>query len=920
MIRDRDAGVIQDRHEIDQSRTIVDSRTLYKKMWDGLQAPTIPFVWAVIAAIITLLWPGFIPFGLLIQIILWYAVVSKPDVLPIHLPMEANKKDLNDEKPGGSGHYKARGSFFMGNIRTRGSLKWSEVWISFKSLTQHFLIFGTTGAGKTESIVSYISNFLSVGSGVAFQDAKAAPKAMLQIATFCRIFGRDDDFRVTNYITGGSSKKRDPAERISNDAAIFARGSAESSTQLLVSLLPKSEGDNKIFSERAISLVSSLLPALTDLRDIGKLQIDPGIIRDYMAFKMFATLFRNNNISKKSRDALKGFLESLPGYDENVDIGDQKEEVTRQFGFSQAYFTRSLASLSDTYGHIYMVGLGEIDYQDAVLNGRILMTLLPSMEKSGEELSSLGKIVLTATRNGMVVGLGTVFEGSVDDVVHNLPTNSDIPYGIMNDENAYMLVEGQEMINAQARGLGFSVMTGTQDAPGMLENISRTTKQIMANSAIKQIMYLDDKETTDLAVEFSGEANVMVRDNYEREGDLGDFFAGSGARVEKRHRLTSTAIKAQGLGQAFIMYQGKTHAVQVYNHGINEKGSDPLTRYVDSWYSVRMAKIAIPTVEELLELNNLSPSREYQDLLVMIRDDSRKMLASMNLYFHSMLVIERLAKQTLSDNDKERMFDKGVIESVYGARDLLEADYNESELVGLLRRVVDADLDSKKSVAELFISLLRDNESPSFIEQKQQALNKRLAKETNITMPDMSGSLLYDETEGDIYMGDDDSEEETDSGNTGGTGSLSSKPSPKEEVDPLNAYLGMEITGDGNDEMPESYQEDYNHYFDGEIPDEMPAEESEYSRSEALTPIAEITRNALALMPWFGSVNEVDEARAAMVQTELFMTNSADESKALSAVNDGFEMIASAFTYPKTKMPNAENVNLDSLLSNLKSD
>jgi hypothetical protein len=516
------------------------------------------------------------------------------------------------------------------------------------------------------------------------------------------------------------------------------------------------------------------------------------------------------------------------------------------------------------------------------------------MEKSGEELSSLGKIVLTATRNGMVVGLGTVFEGSVDDVVHNLPTNSDIPYGIMNDENAYMLVEGQEMINAQARGLGFSVMTGTQDAPGMLENISRTTKQIMANSAIKQIMYLDDKETMDLAVEFSGEANVMVRDNYEREGDLGDFFAGPGARVEKRHRLTSTAIKAQGLGQAFIMYQGKTHAVQVYNHGINEKGSDPLTRYVDSWYSVRMAKIAIPTVEELLELNNLSPSREYQDLLVMIRDDSRKMLASMNLYFHSMLVIERLAKQTLSDNDKERMFDQGVIESVYGARDLLEADYNESELVGLLRRVVDADLDSKKSVAELFISLLRDNESPSFIEQKQQALNKRLAKETNITMPD--------------------------SGNTGGTGSLSSKPSPKEEVDPLNAYLGMEITGDGNDEMPESYQEDYNHYFDGEIPDEMPAEESEYSRSEALTPIAEITRNALALMPWFGSVNEVDEARAAMVQTELFMTNSADESKALSAVNDGFEMIASAFTYPKTKMPNAENVNLDSLLSNLKND
>src|SRR5690606_31976738 len=136
-----------------------------------------------------------------------------------------------------------------------------------------------------------------------------------------------------------------------------------------------------------------------------------------------------------------------------------------------------------------------------------------------------------------------VFEGSAEDVVHNLPTNSEIPYGVMNDENAYMLVEGQEMINAQARGLGFGVLTGTQDAPGMLENISKTTKQIMANSAFKQIMYLDDKETTELAVEFSGEATVMVRNSYERDGDLGNYYAGKSASVEKRYRLSATAVK-----------------------------------------------------------------------------------------------------------------------------------------------------------------------------------------------------------------------------------------------------------------------------------------------------------------------------------------------------------------------------------------
>ena len=904
MIRDRDAGVIQDRHEIDQSRSIVDPRTAYKKLWDALQLPFIPLVWAVIAALITVFWSGFIPFGILVQFILWYAVVSKPDVLPIHLPMEANKIDKNDEKPAGSGHYKARGSFFLGNIRTAGSLRMSEVWVSFKSLTQHFLMFGTTGAGKTESIVSYISNYLSVGSGVAFQDAKAAPKAMLQIATFCRIFGRDDDFRVTNYITGGSSEKRDPAERISNDSAIFARGSAETSTQLLVSLLPASEGDNKIFSERAISLVSALLPALTDLRDLGKIQIDPGTVRENMAFPAFTKLFRSGDISKKSRDALKAFLESLPGYDEEKEVAEQPEEVSRQFGFSQAYFTRLLASLSDTYGHIYMVGLGEIDYQDAVLNGRILMTLLPSMEKSGEELASLGKIVLTATRNGMVVGLGTIFEGSVDDVVHNLPTNSDVPYGVINDENAYMLVEGQEMINAQARGLGFGVITGTQDVAGMLENISRTTKQIMANSAIKQIMYIDDKDTTDLAIEFSGEANVMVRDNYEREGDMGDFFAGSGARIEKRHRLTATAIKSQGLGQAFIMYQGKTHALQVYNHGINEKGSDPLKRYVDSWYSVRMAKIAIPQNDQLLALMNMSRRKEYDELLMMIRDDSRQMLSAMNMYFQSMIVINRMANHQLklkSKSDEEGISE--LFEACYGARTLLDKNENIDEFVGLSHIVASSKLKSLKGISKLFISLLADKKSPSFAKIKQNETDIAQAQATNVAMPDFDDDDLFDGVENLFADGGDAGDD------GGGVGSLAVKPSASDEFDPLDAFLGTEVKGDADD-----YSEHENSQED------IDSEREREQREENLSPIAAITKSRLALMPWFGSKTEFDDAKEAMVQAELFLSDEDDEVLASHAIDSGFDMLGEAFTYPQTKMPASADIKLDELLSGLDSN
>lgn len=874
--------IIQEHQEIQQSRVIIDPRSFWGKVWDSLQNPNLPFAWAILSGIITSLWSAFFPVAVLVFVILWLAVVTKPDVLPIHLPMDANKIDKNDPKPGGKGFYKARGSFYIGKNRTNGF----EVWASFKALTQHFLLFGTTGAGKTESIVSYIVNYLSVGSAVAFQDAKAAPKAMFQIATFCRIFGRDDDFRVTNYITGMTSAQRDPAERMSNDAAVFATGNAESNTQLLVSLMPPSGGDNKIFAERAVALVAAVMPGLTDLRDLGKLQIDPGVIRRYMSFKQYVALFRNGSIRKRSRDALQAFLESLPGYDENKDVSEQPEEVTRQFGFAQAYFTRSLSSLSDTYGHIYMVGQGEIDYQDAVLNGRMLMTLLPSLEKSGEELSNLGKIVLTATRNGMVVGLGTVFEGSAEDVVHNLPTNSEIPYGVMNDENAYMLVEGQEMINAQARGLGFGVLTGTQDAPGMLENISKTTKQIMANSAFKQIMYLDDKETTELAVEFSGEATVMVRNSYERDGDLGNYYAGKSAAVEKRYRLTATAVKKQGLGQAYLMYQGKIHEVQVFNHGISEKHSDPTRCYLSHWYPVRMAKVKIPSEETMTRLIRLSPRPEWQDLTLMLRDDARALLKEMSTYFSSMIQINKIAENYMNQGDD---FMLSLHNQVYGARDILNPHIDASS--GLMKELEDLAPKSFTDTTALFAKILQSGKS-------NQVAVQRMADEAGLD------SVLLGIYEDD-GSGSDTSDAGAGSGSGGGGGirPVTEREAAAEDqtetdgsADILTHYLNGAF-----DEPGVSDPSDVDDFITG--PATEPAQPN-VPEIEPRSAMAAAVQKNLANMPWMASAVEYTQTHENLTQAELFF-NGGDVAGAESAVSDAMDTLAKQLEYPTTTMKDA---------------
>ncbi|MDZ5605209.1 hypothetical protein SJI00_20770 [Pseudomonas sp. RP23018S] len=894
------SSIIQKSQEISLESIIVDHRSFYRRIWDSLQRPSLPFIYACLVSPLIILFPAWFLAAVLVYYILQLAVTTKPDVLPIHLPLGANKPDMNDPKPGvNRGWYMARGSFYIGFCR----VTMLEIWANFKALTQHFLIFGTTGAGKTESIVSYIVNYLSVGSGVAFQDAKAAPKAMFQIATFCRIFGRDFDMRVTNYIKSQSPESIDPASRSSNDAGIFARGTPDSNTQLLVSLMPPSGSDNKIFSERAVALVAAIMPGLNDLRNLGKLRIDPSVIRRYMGFKEFVGLCHSDYINKGSRDALVGYLSSLSGYDENKPIDKQTDEVTRQFGFAQAYFTRALASLSDTYGHIYLTGQGEIDYQDGVLNGRILMTLLPSMEKSGDELANLGKIVLTATRNGMVVGLGTVFEGSAEKVVHNLPTNSDIPYGIMNDENAYMLTEGQEMINAQARGLGFGVLTGTQDAPGMLLNIEKTTKQIMANSAFKQIMFLDDDDTTKLACELSGEATVLARGRYNLEGTLGNYYAANEVQAEKRFRLNTTAIRKQGLGQAFIMYQGNIHQTQVFNHGIEEKHSNPLMCYLKHWWPVRMAKVHIPTQNELSTLLNICPLPEWIELKEMINDESRALLREMTIYFSSAQAMAEIQSRHKADPELAA-FTASIISSEMQTSRLGDdapiALAENEELSGILGSIHAEDVQNPSDVVDLFIKLSEDRNAP-------ENMIRFAASQSGI------GDFLANNASVDLATTSRDDDNSNGSGGISGAGSSVPR-APTESVDQLlDAYF--DHSTDYAPEPPQAAKDlhlEYNHdqnFGHSEFDVFADAGPADFASREDKSEMARVVEQNLAFMPWMANVVDYTATREDLIETEAFL-NGDDLVAAQESVDTGLDLLASKMNYPETPMNDVTAPNL----------
>ena len=154
------------------------------------------------------------------------------------------------------------------------------------------------------------------------------------------------------------------------------------------------------------------LEAMSDnvfIRDNGQYSIDMSSLPDLV------------------KEPVMNYLSTLPGYNKERK-GQQVSQVFEQHGYITMQLTRVFTSLADTYGHILRTDLAEVDLKDTVLNRRILVVLLPALEKSPDELSNLGKVVIASMRSMMAAGLGDAVEGDYRDLIVSKPTNADTPF------------------------------------------------------------------------------------------------------------------------------------------------------------------------------------------------------------------------------------------------------------------------------------------------------------------------------------------------------------------------------------------------------------------------------------------------------------------------------------------------------------
>lgn len=413
---------------------------------------------------------------------------------------------------------------------------------------------------NTEALTSIATNALSWASGFIYVDGKADSSLYAKIYAMARKMGRDDDVLVINLMTGSMDVTQVHKVKMSNTMNPFSTGSADFLTQMVVSLMSESGGDNAMWKDRAISLVSGLMGALCFMRDYEGLLLNTGVIREYLNFPKLYTLYaRRDEFPDSIGKALQGYVRSLPGFQEK-NRGNQGEDTLKQHGFLEMQFTRIMGSLADTYGHIFMHELAEVDLEDVVLNRRILVVLLPSLEKSPDELRNLGNIVMAALRAMMAKTLGAKIEGDYSDVVEAKPTNSPSPFKVILDEYGYYAVKGAAVMFAQARSLGFSMIVAGQDRQALDKASKEEAGSIIANCKIKVSMALEDPtDTFDLFSKAAGETYVSQVSGFSANtgGLMVSYNDMGNASLEKRSRLTLQELKDLGPGEGVVMVGSK---------------------------------------------------------------------------------------------------------------------------------------------------------------------------------------------------------------------------------------------------------------------------------------------------------------------------------------------------------------------------
>lgn len=414
---------------------------------------------------------------------------------PLKMPPGYHGLDPRQMSLATGNSHEADGIFFLGNEIGSGR----EVWQSRADSMQHTLVLGSTGAGKTQTLLNYAANALSCGGGFIFIDGGGRHETLHEIRNLCRRFNREADFLSLNFTPLACSGL--PFSR-SHTLNPFSMGSPDSLVQLVVSLMDDYSGDGAMWTGRATSMLTGVMRALCFLRDDGQILLSLEVVRTHLRLGTLMSLTdeaRYPTMPEQMRKHIKSYLSSLPGY--HPEKGARQSQTTLdQHGYLEMIFGKILGGLADVYGHIFSDTQIDVAMSDVITNRRVLSVTLPPLQNSYDGMMDIGKVIVASMKSMISSERSSGSRGDSLDSGGNHSKRVSLPFFCIFDDCGSYLVEGISVMASQARSAGLSFVYSSQDIAAMKSGNEKEALSIISNTNTKIFMRTDEiGEATQLA-------------------------------------------------------------------------------------------------------------------------------------------------------------------------------------------------------------------------------------------------------------------------------------------------------------------------------------------------------------------------------------------------------------------------------------
>jgi hypothetical protein len=389
---------------------------------------------------------------------------------------------------------KAKSILYLGQ-----SVTGEEMWMSPDQVKTHIFLSGSTGSGKTEMINNLLANTMAWGSGALVIDGKGDIGFFAKMQLIAREAGREEDLLLLNFMKSNVMEGEAFSSHTFNPFGFLTSGEL---CQIMATMMPPAYGDGVMWRERAVVLMNTIINVLTWLRDKKKEPLTVSRIRTVLGLPEFILLCERMKAMEDAPEnivsEMKFYLTSLPGYQE-AKLTKQSQTTFDQHGYLSMQWSRPVGLLVTQYGHILDAPVPDIDIRDVIINRRILVMLLPSLDRSSSDIQNIGSLMTGMIKSMLGQALRTPIEGSWSTVVDDRITNARTPFMIIMDEVGQYLSDGMGMLAQQARSLNIGLVFATQDFDSLYLMHPRETEAIIANTNTKILMKAENPHSVKIS-------------------------------------------------------------------------------------------------------------------------------------------------------------------------------------------------------------------------------------------------------------------------------------------------------------------------------------------------------------------------------------------------------------------------------------